>query len=420
MKNLIQFIKDFNNNQGSWIFAASIINKLILFLIMIFVLMYVEKELYGKVSYAISIIAFFSPFVGLGSPAGLLRYGSVTEDEPDRDMLAAYSFTVGLLNTIVMTIVLYPIFFLFDKDDEIIRLFLIILSFRMLALYLNNHQSVQFRIEEKNKLFGQYDIVNSLIQLVLCVGFTYLYNAKGYAVALVITPIISFIFYSYKYGFPKITFSWPLVSRAKDFWWYSLLCSFTNVVSQLIIIIDVIIIGQMLLDTDVAEYRAASLIPLNLLFLPAIFMKTDFTKIAQHSNDATFLKNYYRNYFTLFAILCSIGFVLSYLLGEWMFSILGDTYSPFRLFMILMIGTCAAILLRAPLGNMIAALGKARINTITGLITLAMDVGLNFYLIPIYGLEGAAWATTISLTVSGIMSWIYFNWYIKDLIRQNA
>ena len=164
-----------------------------------------------------------------------------------------------------------------------------------------------------------------------------------------------------------------------------------------------------------AEYGAATLIPMNILILPLIFMRTDFTKIAQNEFNIKFLRNYYYNYLGLFFILSIGGMLIAYFLGEWIFSFLGSDYSPYDIFLILMIGACSAILLRVPLTGILTALGFAKINTITGIITLVIALIINYLWIPKYGLAGAAWATTISLTVSGIMSWIYFEWHLRNL-----
>ncbi|MDO5656368.1 MAG: polysaccharide biosynthesis C-terminal domain-containing protein [Flavobacteriaceae bacterium] len=418
MKGIINFISDFYKNSGGWIFASTLFNKFILFLIKVFVLMYVEKETFGHITYSLALLAFFTPFVGMGSPAGLLRFGSVIQQAQTRLQLAGYAFGLGLISTLFMIFLMALGFYFYEKDQPIVSLFLLILVWRMLALFLYNHQSAQMRIENKNKLFGQYDMVNSLVLLLSAVLLTIFFNATGYIFALVISPIITFIFYSFRFGFPKIQFNMPKEIAKKSFWNYAMLSSFTSVIAQIVFFLDVFLIEKFMTADDVAEYGAATLIPLNILILPLIFMRTDFTKIAQNELNYKFLRNYYKNYFYLFLIITSVGMLLSYVLGEWLFSFLDDAYSPFDIFLILMLGSCFAILLRVPLTGILNALGFAKINTITGLFTLFLSLGLNLYLIPIYGLHGAAWATTLSLMVSGVLSWIYFEWYLRKIKNQ--
>lgn len=181
----------------------------------------------------------------------------------------------------------------------------------------------------------------------------------------------------------------------------------------MVFFIDIFLIKQMLNNEAVAEYNVASLIPMNILVLPVIFMRTDFTKIASNYKNRAFLKQYYTNFLWIFFGISIVGMLIAYFLGEWMFSFIGDEYQPFEIFMYLMAAVCISIMFRVPLGNMIAAFGKADFNTFTGVVTLVAALILNLVLIPSYGLLGATWATCISLVLSSAMNLVYFIWYLK-------
>lgn len=413
MQGIINFIKDFHKNSGSWIMSATLFNKLILFLIKVFVIIYIEKEVLGQVVYSITMIAFFTPFVGFGSPAGLLRYGSIAESDEERREVIDYSFSQGLVNTFILILLIVPFLSFLSKGEEATMLFLCILLGRVLALFLNNHQSAQMRVDFQNKRYGQYDMMNSITLFVLAFALTYLFQAVGYVVSLVIAPILTFIIYSILYGAPKFNLKWNFNFPKKSYWIYAMLTSFSGVVSQMVFFVDIYLIRDMIDNEAVAEYNVAGLIPLNVLVLPVIFMRTDFTKIASNYKNRAFLKNYYINYLYLFLAISIAGMLVSYFLGEWLFSFIGEDYQPFEIFMYLMAAVCISIMFRVPLGNMISAFGKARFNTISGVITLVFAVVLNFLFIPKYGLLGATWATCISLIISSVLNLAYFIWYLK-------
>lgn len=413
MQGIIKFIQDFHKNSGSWIMSATLFNKFILFLIKVFVIVYIEKEVLGQVVYSITMIAFFTPFVGLGSPSGLLRYGAIAKTDDERKKIIDYSFSQGLINTFILILLIIPFLSFFSKGDEAILIFLSILLGRVLALFLNNHQSAQMRVDYQNKRYGQYEILNSIILFVLAFGLTYIFNVIGYLSSLVIAPIITFIIYSILYGIPKFNLKWKFNFSRKSFWLYALLTAFSGVVSQMVFFVDIYLIRDMIDNEAVAEYNVAGLIPLNVLVLPVIFMRTDFTKIASNYKNRKFLKEYFINYLWLFFGISIIGLLIAYFLGEWMFSFIGDDYQPFELFMYLMFAACISIMFRVPLGNMIAAFGKAKFNTISGVITLVVAVVLNLIFIPKYGLLGATWATCISLVISSALNLAYFIWYLK-------
>lgn len=184
--------------------------------------------------------------------------------------------------------------------------------------------------------------------------------------------------------------------------------------TETVFIVDTVLIGLLMNDTSVAEYNVAGLIPINILILPIIFMKTDFPQIARNFKNRNFLKNYYQQFFILFFIICLVGMLLAYFLGHWVLSFFGDEYQPYSIFIILMLGASISILFRIPLTNMIGAFGKTRFNTITGFITILLDIALNLYAIPRFGLTGAAWATTSSLILSSFFSLIYFFYYLRN------
>lgn len=413
VKKTFEFLQKFNANSGTWVFAATLFNKLILFVIKLGILFYFEKAVYGQITYAVSIVAFFTPFVGLGSPSGLLRYGSIVKSAQEKKEISHYVFTQGLGFSLMMAVLLLPIVWFFAKDNATTYLFLAILCFRVVSLFLFNYQSVEMRIQDLNKRFAQFDLVNSLLLLAGALVLTLLFNAIGYILSLVLVPIFVFILYAIKFGWPQWRKKISDNISLKSFWAYSVWASFSNMLTETVFIVDTILIGLLMSDTAVAEYNVAGLIPINILILPIIFMKTDFPQIARNFKNRNFLKNYYQQFFILFLIVCTAGMLIAYFLGDWILSFFGKDYEPYSIFIILMLGASISILFRIPLTNMISAFGKTRFNTITGFITILADIGLNLYAIPRYGLIGAAWATTSALILSGLLSLIYFFYYLK-------
>lgn len=313
----------------------------------------------------------------------------------------------------MMAVLLLPIVWFFAKDNATTYLFLVILCFRVVSLFLFSYQSVEMRIHDLNKRFAQFDLVNSLLLLAGALVLTLLFNAIGYILSLVLVPIFVFILYAIKFGWPQWRKKISDNISLKSFWAYSVWASFSNVLTETVFIVDSILIGLLMSDTAVAEYNVAGLIPINILILPIIFMKTDFPQIAKNFKNRNFLKNYYQQFFILFLIICTAGMLIAYFLGDWILSFFGKDYEPYSIFIILMLGASISILFRIPLTNMISAFGKTRFNTITGFITILADIGLNLYAIPRYGLIGAAWATTSALILSGLLSLIYFFYYLK-------
>ena len=60
------------------------------------------------------------------------------------------------------------------------------------------------------------------------------------------------------------------------------------------------------------------------------------------------------------------------------------------------------------LGNDIAGRGYPILNTYRGVVTVATNVALNLLWIPRYGIVGAAWASTVSYTVSFLSALFFY------------
>ncbi len=85
-----------------------------------------------------------------------------------------------------------------------------------------------------------------------------------------------------------------------------------------------------------------------------------------------------------------------------------------------MINVASTFLFRVPLGNMLAAVGKAKWNSYSALIMLLINLILNYILIPKYGIAGAAYATVISISLSSIVSMILFIKYLKGIKKEGS
>ena len=70
----------------------------------------------------------------------------------------------------------------------------------------------------------------------------------------------------------------------------------SNVVTQLLILVDIILIGHLMDDPiQVTNYRYISIIPFSLLFLPRVFITTDFVTFTEKIADRQYIMKYIKN-----------------------------------------------------------------------------------------------------------------------------
>jgi O-antigen/teichoic acid export membrane protein len=120
-------------------------------------------------------------------------------------------------------------------------------------------------------------------------------------------------------------------------------------------------------------------------------------------------------FFTIISIIILVG---SYLFSSEILSIFGEEYMMYSdSFFILIIGIIGIFLLRGIYGNLLASIGRIEVNYYIISIALIINIISNQYLIPIYGIKGAAITSSILMWFTGILSWLCFAYLYKKKYR---
>ena len=116
-------------------------------------------------------------------------------------------------------------------------------------------------------------------------------------------------------------------------------------------------------SSDLTNYRYISIIPFSLLFLPRVFITTDFVTFTEKIADRKYIMKYIKNYVLFFTIISIIILVGSYLFASEILSIFGKEYMIYSdSFIILIIGIIGIFLLRGVYGNLLASIGRIEVN----------------------------------------------------------
>ena len=100
-------------NNASWIIGCKIMQSILSFLIGIFTARYLGPSNYGLISYAASVVAFFSPIMQLGFSATLVqefisqpeKEGSILGTSLVLNIVSAFCCVLGVQQTISWSIV---------------------------------------------------------------------------------------------------------------------------------------------------------------------------------------------------------------------------------------------------------------------------------------------------------------------------
>ena len=413
IKSLSSFLLEFQKNKGGYIAISQVVSKLAMVSNSFFIVRILTKEEFGSVTLALSILSFLMPFINMGSQNALLRYGSLVSDNKEKDILSSYNFKVGnKLNSITIFLFLI-ICLLFATKYNYLIIISLLLSLRFVSLSFFYQIRIDFQIRDNNYGYAMTDMVFNVSTLVVSLLFSFIFGVYGYVVSLSISFIFFYCFLK-KYSKSKENTKLP-VSK-KEFWKYSIGSSVANFLHSSISSIDTFMVGYFLSAVSIAEYRISSIIPFNLFFIAQMFIVTDYPKFVKNFNNKKYFQTYMKNYFIIFFSLGSVLISIFFLFGDFIIKLLfGSNYQVNTAFYILMIASVFSLLVLIPFGNFSAALGLLKNNIFASVGAIIIQLIVGIFLIPHYGIAGAAMATGLAYIFSGFynMSTVYL--YFKKL-----
>lgn len=420
MKSILNFLSSFSNRSGNYILAASISSRFLSFFASWIALQIILDKKLGLVIFAYQIVLFIAPIANLGINQGLIRYGAFLKNDEEKNRLFAFVFKKGLVITFCFTILIIFLSNFLNFKIPQTSIYLKILSLIFITQFLFEILQIQFRLQKKNKTFAFSEFTYNIILVILVFSLSFYFKELGYAIALVLTPLLTFLVF-----IKKIKINW-IKNNYFDFinfsfWRYSFFASLSNVTSILLISIDIFLIGHLMSNMEmVTAFKYVSIIPFSILFLSRAVMATDFVEFTEKISNKNFINKYIKNYIILFSFI-SVGFLtLILLFGKFMLSLFNPEYvSYFPTLVILTIGIAGILILRGIFGNLLSSIGKSNVNFIIISVAIVLNIILNYYLIPIYGIYGAAITSAFLMWFTGVFCMVFFFYYFNKIIHTN-
>lgn len=415
MKDLIKFLQSFLQNNGFYVFLSFLIGKFVLLINTIFIVKMIPQDEFGRITLIASIVAFMSPWNGFGSLQILMKFGSSEEDELIRRDLSRKLLRNGIVYQFFLSILFILIANLYALKFEHLEWIILLFAIRLFGLFFHAHLTIDYRINGNNKKFASLNIFINCFGLLLTFILTFYFGLIGYMISLAIAPFLSLLFYS-KSMIQKAVNQLESMNW-KEMWRYGRMESLAYFASELLFSIDIAMIALFMLDKDIALYKVAIILPMNLLFLPTILFQTDFPRIIQNCQDKNFLKFYIKNYYKLFIPIGLIMLIGSYFLKDWLIKLFfNESYlEGDKVFFITTVAVVLAILFRVLYLNLFSAIGKYNWNIRVSILSIFSLITFDLLLIPPYGIEGAALGFLLMFLVSGFYAKFLFRKYLEEL-----
>lgn len=375
----------------------------------IWIVRYFGPEYFGKFNYVTAWLTLMAAMIPLGTESIIVA--NLVQDSDSKDTILSSTFVLYFFTGLLFTI-LSIVFVILSKpyDLEIFSLVWILsipYFLRCLTVPRYFYES-NLSIKRIVVIENTYLIIFTFIKIYfLFFSYPFIYFIWCFSLEGILISITVFIFYNFKKLSIKFKyFSWI---RTKSI----ISSSFPLFLSSLAIIlymkVDQIMIGNMLGDKDLGFYSVAVRLSELWYFVPMAISSSFYPHLI--GLYETYKERYWFELQRLHVILFAIAFFVAIcvqIIADWAISFLyGDKFIESAYVLKLHVWSGIFVFLGVAGGNHFVIGNIQKYSFYKSLVGLISNVILNFLMIPVYGIIGAALATLFSQMIASSL-FIFF------------
>jgi len=380
----------------SWLFGERILRMILGLFVGVWVARYLGPEQFGLFSYAQSFVGLFTAIATLGLDGIVVKALLNGDRDRERDRILGTAFTLKLAGAVIVLLLL-AISVFFQSGDYQTNLLIFIIasatvfqSFNVIDFYFQSIVLSKYVVYSNifslllSSLFKIILILNNapLVTFSYVVLFDSLVLASGY-IYFYIRKHSSIWCWCFDKNVAKslLKESWPLI--------------LSGLVISMYMKIDQIMIKNILGSVEVGQYAAAVRLSEIWYFIPMVLSSSLFPAILNARKVSKEL--YYSRIQQLYDLMAWIAIAIAIpimFLSDWIVYLLyGAQFSEAVGVLMIHIWSAVFVFLGVASGKWFIAEGLQRYSFYRTLFGAILNVGLNFALIPQYGIYGAAIAT---------------------------
>jgi O-antigen/teichoic acid export membrane protein len=406
---------------GVVVFAGLIISKILTYVYRIIVARFYGPEVYGLFSLALMLSALFIAFASFGLTQGLLRYTALYRGKKENSKIKyIYGFVgkilvvSGILSGLVLFLGAEFISISIFKDAGL-TIFLKVFAFAVpLGIISNIYLSILRAFEKVGwhtfivNVFENFMKVALLVLLIL-IGFNS--NSVSFSYMLGMVGVLILSFFVGRYFIARVGSGKSLSKKEKkgivrELFAYSWPFLLLVVVARVLTWVDTFVIGYYLDSAQVGFYNAAVPIAILLLFASDAFMRLFFPLITrEYSKKRTEVIQELSKQVTKWIFILNVPVFLLIIVfpGEIIGILFGQEYRVASTSLQLLAVGFFASSMFSTIQSLILMTGKSKIRFYNKLFVLIFNLVLNIILVPRYGIDGAAFATMVSLIALSVI-----------------
>lgn len=389
-----------------WLFADKILRAVGELTVGIWLARYLGPEQFGTLSFAIAFVALFTPLYTLGLEKIVVRDIVQHPEQAHETLGSALGLRVvaGVLGALVATsliMLLRPGQPMLQGLVGLMAFGLVFQASDVVTFWFQSQIQAKYDVQARSSAYGVTSLARIgciLTQASLAtIGITYILEPLLRAVGIGVV---------YRRT-EKTTKKWQFsFKRSKALLWNSWPLILSGVAIMVYLRIDQVMLGELADDKAVGLYSAVVKLSEGWYFIPAVIASSVFPSILSVKKRGE--DQYHLQLSKLFKLVVVISYLVSILTslssGTLILLLLGGEYTNAE--MVLSIHVWSLIFVSV---GMIRDLWMTAENLImilfqTKVLGAILNIVMNFFLIPIYGIEGAAIATLVSYMTANFLT----------------
>lgn len=388
----------------SWLFGEKILRMVVGLFVVIWVARYLGPEQFGLFSYAQSFVGLFVAIAGLGLDGIIVR--ELVKDESKRDALLGTAFRLKLIGALLVLIALAIAVNLSQQDSLTTLLIFTIASAtvfqsfnvidfyfqatvlskyivyaNIISLFISSMVKIGLILNDAPLLHFAYSILFD--SFVLICGFLYFYRHKKL--------FLSRWYFDKKLALSLLKDSWPLI--------------LSGLAVSIYMKVDQIMIKEMINVEAVGQYAAAVRVSEAWYFIPMVVASSLFPAIinAKQQSEALYYARLQKLYDLMVWLAITIALPMTFL-SDWVVILLyEEQYNQAVSVLMIHIWAGVFVFLGVASGKWFISENLQMLDFWRTFYGVVANVLLNFWLIPKYGVQGAAISTLLSYFMAGML-----------------
>ncbi len=394
---------------SSWIIAEKVFQMAIALFVNRAVAGYLQPDNFGTLNYGASIVAFFTSLCTLGLDAIVIN--AIINKPKEQGQIIGTSIFMRIISSILSMVGILIVISILKPEDSIIKIVTVLQS---IALFFDSFNILQLWYQSKLKskyisliAFGVYILVAIFKVILVILKKEIIWFAFANTLTSILTMIFTYRLYKVQNG-PKLEIKRdlikPLISQSYHF-----------ILSGLMIAVygqtDKIMIGSMMNNMSaVGFYSVATTITNLWSFIPSAIITSFRPTIieAKKVSDELYIKRLKQLYSVILWLNILYALFITIFANLFINILYGPEYIEAKIPLLLAVWSGGFSYIGVARDIWFVSEGYQKYSKWISLMGCITNIILNFILIPIYGIIGAAIATTITQVMTGLISTLFF------------